>query len=141
MTSESYRYTFDTKVPITEVRYSILLSALAAEGVHGRAQVLLDAEFLVDEGSRTCAVDASTPVGLTISQVFTGLLTREFGEKAFSVQRLVGLSGHDSPHAGRTSNASDRVRGSAGKGDSRGDLRRPVSPRPGPDGRYGDTRR
>lgn len=76
MTSESYRYTFDTKVPITEVRYSILLSALAAEGVHGRAQVLLDAEFLVDEGSRTCAVDASTPVGLTISQVFTGLLTR-----------------------------------------------------------------
>jgi hypothetical protein len=33
-------------------------------------------------------VDAATPVGRTIAQIFTGLLSREFGEDAFTVERV-----------------------------------------------------
>lgn len=35
-------------------------------------------------------VDAATAVGKTIAQIFTGLLGREFGENAFTVERVVG---------------------------------------------------
>ena len=38
----------------------------------------------------TCVVDAATPVGRTIAQIFTDLLTREFSEDAFTVERVNG---------------------------------------------------
>ncbi len=88
-----YRYFFSEGVPLGEVRDSLLLSVLAAEGVHGRAQVLLGVGYAVDEGTRACVVDATSPVGETVSQIFTGLLTREFGENAFTVERDDRLPG------------------------------------------------
>jgi hypothetical protein len=65
-----------------------MLAVLSAEGIHGRARVRLDAAFYLDEKKRACVVDAATPVGQTVAQIFTGLLTREFGEDAFTVERL-----------------------------------------------------
>jgi hypothetical protein len=92
MSTDIYRYKFNDRIPVTEVRYSILLAALAAEGVHGQAQVLLDAGYFIDEKTHACVVDATTPVGRTISQIFTRFLTREFGEDGFSVERVDGPS-------------------------------------------------
>jgi hypothetical protein len=89
MNGEIYRFKFDERVPLMEVRYSVVLAALAAEGVHGRAQVLLDAGHFIEEKTRVCIVDATTPVGRTIAQIFTGLVTREFGEEAFTVEQVV----------------------------------------------------
>lgn len=88
MSEAIYRYSFRQGVPPEEVRYSLLLAALAAEGVHGQSEVRLDAGYHMDEEQRACVVDATTPVGRTISRIFTGLLTREFGEGAFSVERV-----------------------------------------------------
>ena len=88
MSRDVYRYTFDEKISLTEVRDSLFLAVFSAEGIHGRAQVRLDAAFCLDEKKRACVVDAATPVGRTVAQIFTGLLTREFGEDAFDVERV-----------------------------------------------------
>ena len=44
----------------------------------------------LDAGKRSCVVDAATDVGRAIARIFTGFLTREFGEEAFQVQRIAG---------------------------------------------------
>jgi hypothetical protein len=63
------------------------LAVLAAESLHGRSLVQLDASFRLDSKKRTCVVGASTEVGQTIARIFTGYLSREFGEGAFTVVR------------------------------------------------------
>lgn len=88
MSQDVYRYTFEEGISLTEVRDSLLLAVFSAEGVHGRAHVRLDAAFRLDEKKRACVVDAATPVGRTITQIFTGLLARQFGDDAFTVERL-----------------------------------------------------
>ena len=40
------------------------------------------------EKKRACVVDAGTEVGRHIARIFTGFLTREFGEEAFKVERV-----------------------------------------------------
>jgi hypothetical protein len=89
MSHDVYRYTFDEKTPIAEVHDSLFLAVFSAEGLHGRVQVRLDAAFCLDEKKRACVVDAATPVGQAIARIFTGLLTRQFGEDAFTVERVV----------------------------------------------------
>ena len=89
MSRDVYRYHFDEKTSLTEVRDSLFLAVFSAEGLHGRAQVRLDAAFCLDEKKRACVVDAATPVGQAIARIFTELLTREFGEEAFTVERVV----------------------------------------------------
>ena len=88
MNRELYRYNFNAKVPLQDVEDSLLLAVLATESLHGRALVRLDASFCLDAGKRSCVVDAATDVGLAIARIFTGFLTREFGEEAFQVQRI-----------------------------------------------------
>lgn len=83
----SYHYTIGTGVPIADVRETLTLAVMAIECLHGRSRVQLDAFFTLDEGSRTCVVDAGTDVGRDIAGVFTGYLTNTFGERAFTVER------------------------------------------------------
>lgn len=88
MNRELYRYNFDSKVPIRDIEESLLLAVLAAESLHGRSLVRLDASFCLDSHKRSCVVDAATEVGRAIARIFTGFLTREFGEEAFQVERV-----------------------------------------------------
>ena len=88
MNRELYRYNFDSKVPIRDIEESLLLAVLAAESLHGRSLVRLDASFCLDSHKRSCVVDAATEVGRAIARIFTGFLTREFGEEAFKVERV-----------------------------------------------------
>lgn len=92
MNREIYRYNFTAGVPFRDVEESLLLAVLATESLHGRSLVRLDASFCLEESSRTCVVDAGTEVGRHIARIFTGFITREFGEEAFRVERL-GQSG------------------------------------------------
>ena len=88
MNREIYRYNFNTKVPFRDVEESLLLAVLAAESLHGRALVRLDASFCLDSKKRSCVVDAATDVGRAIARIFTGFLSREFGEESFKVERV-----------------------------------------------------
>ena len=90
MNRELYRYNFAATVPLGDVEQSLLLAVLATECLHGRSLVRLDASFCLDNDKRSCVVDAATEVGRAIARIFTGFLTREFGEKAFKVERIAG---------------------------------------------------
>ena len=87
--TEAYLYTFEKKVPLQEAVESLYLAIFASEGIHGRAQVLLEAGYAFDQRKRTLVVAAASEVGKTISRIFTALLSRQFGERSFSVA-LVG---------------------------------------------------
>lgn len=84
-----YLFKFKDAVSMQEVEETLYLSMFASEGIHGRARVRLEKSFLADPKLHACAIDGSTAVGVTIAQVFTGLLTREIGEDAFSVHRVI----------------------------------------------------
>ena len=88
MNRELYRYNFAATVPLGDVEQSLLLAVLATECLHGRSLVRLDASFCLDNDKRSCVVDAATEVGRAIARIFTGFLTREFGERAFKVERI-----------------------------------------------------
>lgn len=88
MNQELYRYNFGAAVPFQDIEESLLLAVLAAECLHGRALVRLNASFRLDPTKRSCLVDAATEVGQAIARIFTGFLIREFGEKHFKVQRI-----------------------------------------------------
>jgi hypothetical protein len=88
MSRTVYRYQFNKKVPLQEVEDSLMLAVLAAEGIHGRSRLQLDAKFLLNKGKRTCVVDAETEVGIHIACIFTEFLSRQFGEKVFRVKRV-----------------------------------------------------
>ncbi len=92
MNRELYRYNFNAKVPLQDVEDSLLLAVLATESLYGRALIRLDASFCLDASRRSCVVDAATDVGRAIARIFTGLLTREFGEEAFKVERIAAES-------------------------------------------------
>jgi len=91
MSQDTCCYTFDDTVSMDEVEESLFHSALAAESLHGRARLRLEASFLLDPQKRTCEVDTSTEVGQTIVCIFTGFLTRLFGEDVFKVERMENI--------------------------------------------------
>ena len=64
----------------------MLLAVIAAEALHGRAKINLDADFKVDKQARTCEVELGNEVGRDIARIMTGLLTAEIGETAYQVE-------------------------------------------------------
>jgi hypothetical protein len=97
MNQETYRYSFNDGVPLKEVEESLLLAVLATECLQGRARVKMEASFQLDKEKRACVIDAGTEVGSNIARIFTGFLTREFGEEAFKINRdsiLLSPAGH-----------------------------------------------
>jgi hypothetical protein len=81
------KFVFRPGVSLENAEESLLLAVLAAEGIHGRSRVRLDATFRLRRDKRTCIVDVGTQVGRHIAQIFTGFLAREFGEQAYRVRR------------------------------------------------------
>ena len=88
MTPTIYRFSFKDAVDLDDVEGSVLLAIFAAEGVHGRASVRLDTSYLLDTKRRVLVVDARTRVGVTVARILTAFLTREFGDDAYSIQRV-----------------------------------------------------
>ncbi len=105
MNQDIYKYEFSFDIPIHEVERSLALSVLTTESLHGRTQVRLDASFYFDKQKRACIVDAGTEVGRHIARIFTGYLTREFGEEAFKVKRIV--ANPDKESAGMKQNSGE----------------------------------
>ena len=89
MTNELYAYTFPPGPDMGEVEDALLLATAAAEGLHGRSRVHLDASFRCDPKTRTAEVDSNSEVGDAIARIFTALLATTIGEPAFRVQRIL----------------------------------------------------
>ena len=88
MTSTIYRYEFKEEVALEEVEATLVLAIMAAESLHGAARVRLELRHRFESQSRTCVIDASTPVGCDFYRLFAGFLLREFSPRAFRVKRV-----------------------------------------------------
>jgi len=87
MGKDTYCYRFNESVPLREAEESLMLAVLAAECLYGRSTVRLDATFCLDRRQRCCVIEAGSEVGRAIARIFTGFLSRQFGEEAFRVER------------------------------------------------------
>jgi hypothetical protein len=85
----AYEYRFKGSVEMSAVEDSLLVAVIAAEAIHGRAVVNLDADFDLDETGRICHIDANSGVGRDIARIFVGLLAHDVGEDRFSIIRDV----------------------------------------------------
>lgn len=88
MNGEIYRYHFSQEVPLKDAEETLLLAVLAAECLHGRSRVRLDASYCMEAEKRICVIDAGSEVGRDIVRIFTGFAIREFGEESFNVRRV-----------------------------------------------------
>lgn len=88
MNAEVYRYKFAPAISFAEIESSLVLAIMAAESLHGEAQVRLDAAHTVDADQRACVIDASTPVGRDLNRLFMGFVNREFGQDACDVEHV-----------------------------------------------------
>ena len=84
---EVIRFEFPEEIDREATEGRLSLAIVATECMFGRARVRLNAAYLMSDDGRKVAVDVSTDVGENIAQLFTGLLIRDMGEEAFSVER------------------------------------------------------
>jgi hypothetical protein len=101
MDSPLYRYRFADKVDLADGEDSLLLAALATEGIFGESRVRIDFRYALDRSIRAIIVDASTPVGQMVNSIFTAFILREFGRDAFDIRRVEGLPGRTCQEGGR----------------------------------------
>lgn len=90
MSREVYRYRFGDSTPFEDAEESLLLAIVAAECLHGESRVRLEVSYCISKRKHACVVDASTAAGRDVNSIFAGLMSREFGEEAFEVERIVG---------------------------------------------------
>ena len=80
------RFKINGKASKAEIEEKIAFAIVSAECTFGKAKVRLNAAYLA--GNNKVVIDATSPVGEHIAEVFTGLLIRDFGERSFTVERV-----------------------------------------------------
>jgi len=94
---KGYNFTFNDCISLIEIEEFLFLAVLAVENLHGRARIRLEAKFALEKKSRTCIIESDTEIGDDIARIFTGFLSREFGEGAFKVSRVTDNSNSNNP--------------------------------------------
>jgi hypothetical protein len=88
MVQQIYVFSFAPRIPLDEVQGTLRLAVLAAEAIHGEADVLVDAVHNLDVNGRKCCIDAVTPAGRDLLRLFSSFVRREFGAGAFRIERV-----------------------------------------------------
>jgi hypothetical protein len=88
MAELTYRYAFKDSVPVAELEDTLMLAVIAAESLHGESQARMDVGYSFGAETRSCTIDASTPVGRDLNRLFVGFVSREFGRGSFRVERV-----------------------------------------------------
>ena len=83
-----YRYAFSPDLTPRDIEETLAIAIIAVENLYSKAQTRQDVSYRVDHEQRICVIDADTAVGRDLARSFTGFLTREYGERAFRVQRV-----------------------------------------------------
>ena len=66
--------------------FTITISGLTCQ--HKPLSHFSTMQFIIMWENVLCVVDAATDVGRSIARIFTGFLSREFGEETFKVERV-----------------------------------------------------
>jgi len=89
MSNQAYRFRFyDRDVFERAVRVTHQQALLAAVGLFGQTRVRMDGAHAVDGVIKVLVIDAGTPVGMAVCQIFTAFLGAAFGHDAFDVRRV-----------------------------------------------------
>jgi len=80
------RFKLNKHISREQLEEKIAFAIISAECTFGQAKVRLNAAYLAVDGK--AVIDVSNEVGEHIAQIFTGLLIRELGEEAFTVDRI-----------------------------------------------------
>ena len=84
------RFRFSGDMEREAVEAQLAQAVLGAECVFGQARVRISVAYVMSDDGGRLAIDVSNEVGEHVAQLFTGLITRQFGEEAFSVERIGG---------------------------------------------------
>lgn len=87
MNQMEYRFQFSPEVDLDEAVGTLRLSLLAAEGPYGEARVRTEVSFAVEPLRAEIRVSGATGVLEAVTQIFTSLLSHEFGRDSFTVRR------------------------------------------------------
>jgi len=87
MRDTEFRFQFTADVNLAEAEGTLRLSLLAAEGLHGEARVRTEVTFTVDPVRAEIRVAGAGIVTENVVQIYTSLVTHEFGREAFTVRR------------------------------------------------------
>lgn len=81
-------FVFDRSIPLFEAEMSLHLAMFAVEGLVGQARVRLGVKYILDHAAHAIVIESRNRVSQTVAKVFAGLLLRELGEDAFTVERI-----------------------------------------------------
>ena len=84
--SDICKFKFDKEIGKRLIEEHIALAIVTAECMFGQARVRLNAAYLASNNK--VVIDTSNEVGQYIAQIFTGLMTRKFGEDKFTLERI-----------------------------------------------------
>jgi hypothetical protein len=84
----AFHFVFDRSIPLFEVEMSLHLAMFAVEGLVGQARVRLCMRYVLDHEAHAIVIEGRNRVSQTVAKVFAGLLLRELGEDAFTVERI-----------------------------------------------------
>ena len=85
--SEIVRFSFPGTTNREGVEADACLAIFSAECLHGRPKTRLEVSYLVDATGSACVFEIAGEAGDVAVQVFLGLCTERFGERAFQVER------------------------------------------------------
>ncbi|QDU94518.1 hypothetical protein [Lignipirellula cremea] len=102
MTRRIYRFDFPAHVDIKDVQASMVLALFAVESLYGRARIRLEAGQYIDREAKSCVIDADTEVGTDLARLFTGFLSREYGDDGFRVSSVETSVRHTSQPSSAT---------------------------------------
>ena len=83
---EVCRFTFKRPITKDAIEEQMALAIMTAECNFGQAKVRLNAAYVASNDK--AVIEVSSAVGEHIAEMFTGLMTKKFGENSFSVERI-----------------------------------------------------
>lgn len=89
--NEVCKFTFKEGISKEFIEGHIAEAIKNTEYVFGKAKVRLNAAYLASDNK--VIIDASSPVGEHIAEIFTGAMTEAFGELCFTVDRIPKKAG------------------------------------------------
>ena len=87
------RFRFSDEIEREAIETQLAQAVVGAECVFGQSRVRIGAAYVMADDGKQLAIDVSNEVGEHIAQLITGLITRQFGEDAFSVERIGETTG------------------------------------------------
>ncbi len=88
MRTSEFRFQFTADVDLAEAeKFTLRRSLRVAEGLHGEAKVRTEVTYAVDPIRAEIRVSGGTAPAEATAQIYTSLLSHEFGREAFTVRR------------------------------------------------------